>query len=61
MWQLHAPTTVPDMECRYAVYAIPAPTDGEPIGYVTAETMTQARRMMGRIMKMGYWLRLIPS
>jgi hypothetical protein len=49
------------MECRYAVYAIPAPTDGEPIGYVTAETMEQGRRMMGRIMKMGYWLRLIPS
>jgi hypothetical protein len=48
------------MECRYAVYVCPKPEDGEPIGFVTAETMTQARRMMGRIMKMGYELRLIP-
>jgi hypothetical protein len=49
------------MEQKYAVYVCPKPTPDEPIAYVTAETMSQARRMIARVMKMGYELRLIPA
>jgi hypothetical protein len=49
------------VECRYAIYCCPKPNDGEPIGYVTAETMAQARRQVARFIKLGYELRLIPT
>lgn len=49
------------MESTFAIYAIPAPIDGDPIGYVSAETRAIARRKVARFIKLGYWLRLIPQ
>lgn len=49
------------MECRYAIYTDPIDTSNEPIGFVTAENMIQAHRQLGRFIKLGYTLRLIPT
>jgi hypothetical protein len=49
------------MLCKYAIYVCPKPVDDEPIGYVTADNMTVARRKVARFIKIGYELRLLPT
>lgn len=47
------------MESRYAIYTSPADVTGEPIGYVYAESPRDAAHKAGRIIVIGYDLRVV--
>ena len=48
------------MEHKFAIYVTPKPVDGEPVGYITADSHRYARRKVAVILKLGYTIELKP-